>query len=249
MSSWPGLLSLVGAILVLGLIIGLLVRRWRRAGVDVDISLTLTFSALFAALSVIGAGITLANLLTAAQLSVTIPVREYWPTPPEGVEIATSGATATRLSGGFTSADLVVEGASSGARWLWASGQTLAILVPAAVAALIAIACFQLLRGRAFAPVVYRTAMVTALVVLVAGMGAQALSEFGASLISAEVLDISGATVTGAPEGWDVMALLPQSAMHMTIPLWPLGAAAGFAALGAILKAGARLQRDTEGLV
>ncbi|GAA3777095.1 hypothetical protein GCM10022240_30670 [Microbacterium kribbense] len=195
--SWMHLLVLLAAGLVLALVVFFIIRRWRRAGIDLDIAATLTAATLFAAISLLGAGLTLVELLTAAQLQMTVPVRQFWPQLPDGMTLTTAAGMPARIDGGFTSADLAVENVSEGARALWAIGQTLGVLVPAAIAVLIAIACFQLIRGRAFAPVVARMALVTAFVVLIGGVLAQALSEFAGSLVSNQLLSLNGVSIAG----------------------------------------------------
>lgn len=244
--SWMHLVVLVATMVVVIVIAVLVARRWRRQGVDTGIAVTLTGSAFFATVSLIAAILTFVGLLTQPQVQMTVPVQSFWPTLSAG-DAAIVGATgATRGGGGFTHADLAVDHVGAGARVLWATGQAVGVLVPAAIAALIAVACFQLLRGHAFAPVVARVALATAFVVLIGGILAPALSEFAGSLVSQDLLQNVGGAV---PEGWDPEGFFPHPAMQVTIPLWPVGAAFGFAALAAVLKYGTQLQRDTEGLV
>ncbi|MDL9978292.1 hypothetical protein [Microbacterium candidum] len=245
--SWAHILVLL---IIVGVIVALLVlaaRSWRRRGIDPTIGLTLTVSALAALFGVVAAIIVLVGSLMDTQLHITIPVSPFWPTLPPGTTI--SGTTATLAQGGFVEADVWVEGASSGARVLWGIGQALGALVPAAIAGLIAVACFQLLRGAAFAPVVARMAMITAVVVLVGGMASGIMSDIAGSMVSHELLAWTGATGgTGDPND-DPLQNWPMATSSFTLPLWPIGAGLGFAALAAILRYGTRLQKDTEGLV
>lgn len=245
--SWLHLAILIGGIAIVCLILVLTVRSWRRRSIDAVISITLTASAFYAAVALIGAVITFVNLLTSSQLSISVPVSVYWPQALPGVTI--TGPTATMAGGGFTRVEADVDGASGAVHVLWAAGQALGVLVPAAIAALIALACFQLLRGSAFAPVVARAAAITAIVVLIGGTAAEVLSEVAGSMASTELFAVTSASAAALPEGWDLDGLLPRPALDVTIPLWPIGAMFGFAALAAVLRYGSRLQRDTELLV
>ena len=241
------LLVLVAVVAAVVLLIVFALRRWRRSGTDPVIGATLTLSALYAVFAVIAAVLAFVGAVTTEAVSLTVPVREFWPALPEGVTLTTDGGTATKTGGGFTQADLTVAHASTGVHLLWASGQALSILVPAAIAGLIALACFQLLRGAAFSPVMARAALITAVVVLVGGSCADVLSDIAGSMASSELFDTVGAS--GPAPGVDLSTYLPQSALRVQIPLWPIGAGLGFAALAAIFRYGSRLQQDTDLLV
>lgn len=249
------LVHLVVLLAVLALVVAVIgfgVRGWRRRGLDVTVSVALSGSAVVAVVSLLMAVGTAISVMTATTVAFTIPVSPFWPAPPAGVTI-TDGPTAVAESGGFTTADVDVSGASAGARLFWALGQGIGFLVPAAIAALIAIACFQLLRGAAFARVVVRASMTTAVVVLVGGVATAVLSQIGGSMVSHELLTVTAVTAaTGAAlaDGTtDLGSLLPQPTMSIQVPFWPIGAGLGFAALAAIFRHGARLQHDTELLV
>lgn len=244
--SWMHLLILVVLVAAAVGVLALAWRSWRRKGTDAVISLTLTLSAFCAAIGVLGAIAAVVGALANTQVEMTVPVSTYWPVLPDGVTV--SGTTATVGGGGFTQADVWVEGASTGARVLWGIGQALGGLVPAAIAGLIALVCFQLLRGAAFAPVVARAAMITAVVVLVGGMSADVLCGIGGSMVSHELLAWTSASGTSDPAA-DPLLNWPQATFSANFPLWPIGAGLGFAALAAVFRYGGRLQRDTEGLV
>lgn len=47
----------------------------------------------------------------------------------------------------------------------------------------------------------------------------------------------------------DLSTWLPRPRFDLTLPFWPIAAGLAFAALATIFRYGARLQRDTEGLV
>lgn len=242
--SWVHLLVLLIVVGLVVLMLALATRNWRRRRIDSTVAITLSGAAIVAALLLLSAIGTVVSVLTSDTVQFTIPVNGYWPQLPDGVAVTTA---AHLEGGGFTTADVSVTGASTGARVLWALGQGIGFLVPATVAALIAITCFQLLRGIPFARIVVRAALVTAVVVLVGGLAADVLAQLGGSIVSHELLSVTAATGIGPDD--DILSLLPTPMMSVTIPLWPIGAGLGFAALAAVLKYGAALQRDTEGLV
>lgn len=45
------------------------------------------------------------------------------------------------------------------------------------------------------------------------------------------------------------MALIPAPAISVYINFWPIGAALAIAPLGAVFAVGAKLQRDTDGMI
>ncbi|MCT9820513.1 hypothetical protein N3K63_09490 [Microbacterium sp. W1N] len=246
---WHVLIPL--AILVVPIVlIVIFVRRARRARTTGDtspvVSLTLSLAAIWAAVSLIGAAIAFVVAL-AGTPTITIPVNQYWPTVP-GLTVD-SGPTASYVSGGFTQAEVTVEGLSPQTRWTWAAGQLLTGLVPVAIAGMIAVACFQLLAGRAFAPAVARLSLVTGIVVAVAGCAGELLSGIGGSMAANELLNVVSAHGTVIPGIDDPLSLLPTTSLDWSLPLWPIAAGLAFAALAAIFRYGSVLQRDTQGLV
>lgn len=249
--SWWHIAILLVVLVIIGAIVAVvLASRPARAGRPSTrvIGITLFLAAVWAGGSMVGAIMSFAFVfIPSAAQNIRMPVTPYWPLPVPGVTL--EGPTATVVSGGFLEAEVVVEGLSTGTRLLWASGQALEALVPGAIGALVAVVCFQLLRGAPFAPAVARAALITALVVLVGGIAEQILTGLGGSLASNEVLQLTSAEATGMPDGWDISTALPQPASGWTVTLWPIGAALGFAALAAVFRYGSRLQRDTEGLV
>ncbi|BDV29560.1 hypothetical protein [Microbacterium terricola] len=253
--SWFHLAIAAGVVLLLVGVIVLFaragLRRGRAAGSDSSspvVSVTLSLAAIWAGFAVIGAAIAVLTTLLQPQVQITVPVQEFWPALPEGTVV--EGTPATRVGGGFTSAGLLVDGLSTGARVCWAISQALGWLVPGAIAGLIAVACFQLLAGRAFAPVVARMAMVTAVVVMVGGIAAQVLGDIAGSMAAAEVLQWTSAEYEEVAGIEDVLqAWWPQPGFGITFPFWPIAAGLAFAALAAVFRYGSALQRDTEGLV
>lgn len=241
---------LVGGVVIVGLIVAYAVatRRARAAGDPSPVvSVTLSVAAIYAVVSLLAAVVALVSTLLTPQVTLTVPVAQYWPLPLPGVTIEPGDATV--VDGGFTHADLAVDGLSTAARTLWALGQFVGLLVPTAIAALIAVICFQLLRGAAFAPLVAHVAMITAVIVLVGGLASQLLCGVAGSMASNEALTIGGAQITGYPDDFDLWTALPQPTFMVSVDFWPFAAGLGFAALAAVFRYGSKLQRETEGLV
>ncbi len=212
------------------------------------ISLTMWVAAAWAAVSGISALVVAGLALWSPEVSITIPVQSFWPQLPPGVEL--DGITATRTSGGFTTADVTLGGLSFAVRLAWAISQAVALLVPATIAALIAGACMQLRAGRPFAPAIARMASITAVVVALGGIVAQVVGDLAGIGAAEQLLRWTGAEYPDVPGVDDVLgAWLPQPGFMLTFPFWPIAAGLAFAALAAILRYGSRLQRDTEGLV
>ncbi|MDN3310281.1 hypothetical protein QWJ90_05010 [Microbacterium oryzae] len=120
-------------------------------------------------------------------------------------------------------------------RWIVVGTQVLstaALLTPFVI---VAISSFQAAAGRPFHALTTRSMYIGAVVVAVTGLGSDVLSSIGQTAI---LRGLIGRGDAGYPEFFYVQSTL-----------WPLGAALLLAALAAIFRHGAQLQRDTEGLV
>lgn len=230
----------------------LFIRATRRARSRGDaspvVSLALSLSAAWAAFSLLGAAISVIQNLAADAPRMSVPVAPFWPDLLPGVTIDT-GPTAEVVGGGFTVAEVDVAGVSPLARGLWTTGQALWSLIPAAIAGLIAVACFQLLAGRTFDRIVVRMTMATAVIVAAGGTAAQLLSDIAGSMASQELFARESARWTEIPGVDDPFAWWPEATLNVTLPFWPIAAGLGLAALAAVFRYGSRLERDTEGLV
>ncbi|WP_217180954.1 hypothetical protein [Streptomyces sp. AC495_CC817] len=78
---------------------------------------------------------------------------------------------------------------------------------------------------------------------------AWAVTGIAGSMASFEALQIRSASWTAYPDDWSPQDALPQPAVFVPFEFWPLGVAAALLVVAAILRYGARLQKDTEGLV
>lgn len=196
-------------------------------------------------LLVVGA-VGLALNLASPSVTMDVPYSNVWPMPMPGVTIESSGAS---IEGSTTAvAQLTLSGLSPAPRILWAIGQLLSVLLPASVAFLVARAAGQMKAGAPFAPVLVRTIQICAVVILGAGVLGPLLTDVAGSVASNEAL-VFGASMTGYPDTWTVQDALPQPAVLVTLDLWPIGVAVALFVLSAAFRYGARLQKETEGLV
>ena len=250
MTSWLIIALPITAILVAVAIwrFSVAVRKSRRLGTgEPVVKLTCAVATIWAA-ACVGAAIAVLNALINTQVSIDFPVAGFWPRLPDSMRI--DGPTASLESGGFVEASGLVSGLGAPARICWAISQALWALVPGAIAAFIAVACAQLLRGRAFTEVVSRAAVITAVIVAAGGFAAQVLGDIAGALAADEVLRIVSAEYSEIPGIEDPLgAWWPRPGFNISLPFWPIAAGLGFAALAAIFRFGSRMQRDTEGLV
>jgi hypothetical protein len=155
---------------------------------------------------------------------------EYWPAPaPSGTAF---------LSGGFTDAHFTaIDILSTPVRGILATGGIIGTLVTVALAGLIALACFRFMQGKPFAPDLARLSLIAASVVLVGGIAAQVVGQYGGMRALAEIVSAGlGPRGVRAADVW-------------SIDWWPLWLAVGLAAFSALMRHGTVLQRETEGLV
>jgi len=221
---------------VLALIIRVVVWRGRRRGrkgIALDIALTLSAWWLL--------GVTFFAVMQTIQL-VTAP----WTAVTSSDAYADWGSDSTCAGmspetgpaldcAGIDSMRFTLVGISLGAKLLLLGGQLLTSVLLALPAALLAVIARNALRGRPFAPAVARWLYLGAGVVLVAGIGAAILTSLGTHTALHEVLPAEGVQ---AP-----------SIVRFAIDPLILGGAVVAAALGAVFQHGARLQKETEGLV
>lgn len=251
-----GWMTSIAAILIVMLIVGVIaafiVAVVRRRGATDDptslVRITRVIAILWAAISVVGAIAMLLVLLLAPTVSITMPIARFWPQLPDHVVV--EGPEATRVSGGFDSVTLDIDGLSTGARVTWAISQTVSWLVPGSIALLAAVACTHVLSGRAFAPVVARMASLAAMVVAGGGVLAQVIGDIAGSIASEQVFAREGGSWQEMPGIEDPFsAWIPQSTLVINFPFWPIAAGLGLAVLSVILRHGSRLQNDVKGLV
>ncbi|MCM3695234.1 hypothetical protein [Microbacterium oleivorans] len=190
------------------------------------------------------AWVILAILTTVLRWSTTdtfsfsdLPLWANWPTAlPCDMTSETGGGMVIDCAH-FTSGSVTVVGIEAGYRLLLAVGEILTLLVSAVPGLVIAVISERAVRGHAFARRASVWMMAGAVTVLVAGTLGPVLSSLAQQYIARAVLPADSATLGASPF------------ISIDAPLWPLGIALALLALSVIFRQGARLQRETEGLV
>ena len=243
---WPdlggALLWIAVGLLVIAILITLL--AWdarRRRSPHPVLDVTSALARIWLAITALGLILTVWRWLSGGDVWVpSVPVSLAWPEPLPCEQAGPSEATTTALMcAHVTTADATIALLGAGTRAVLALGEILGLVLAATPAALVLAVCTQALRGAPFSRVVGRWLLVSAVVVLVAGLGAELATGAGRALAAAEVLP---------PPGSDA-AVTASEIYRLTVPLWPIGASCALAALGAVFRRGAVLQRETEGLV
>lgn len=199
------------------------------------------------AIALLGAVANVAAALFNTQTELTFAVEPFWPTFPKGTHI--EGPTAHLDDGGLTSATALLSGLSTTVKVCWAISQALRWLLPATLALLVTIMCRSLLRGSAFAPAVARVMLGAAVVVVIGGTAMAVLGDMAGGMAAQQLLDYDFSKVPHAGAIDWMEDMWPKAAFDVTIPVWPIGAGLGLAALSAVFRYGSRLERDTAGLV
>lgn len=190
--------------------------------------------------------ISIMRCFSSGPFAMTVPVSSFWPALNPGVTV--EGPTAHVVDGGFTSADVSVSGLQAGTRIIWTLGDIASSAVLLTICVLVALACWQLLRGNPFAPVLSNAAGWAALAVLIGGLLAQILHAVAGVRASEALLQL---TTWSSPDvhGQELPTGLPQSDGSWTIVWWPVGLALLLAAFAAMVRYGGVLQRDVDGLI
>lgn len=156
-----------------------------------------------------------------------------------------AGKSGAIVDAGYETAWLSISGLPVETRWLMYAETAL----PALAVVVISVAVFWLsillLRGRPFVRSLTRLVGVTALVVMVAGIGAQVF----ASAARASVVEFLDAQVITAGSNMTDSSYEGLSYWTLNLDLAPVGWALSLALVAAAFELGQRLQRDTEGLV
>ncbi|SEB85696.1 hypothetical protein SAMN04489806_1960 [Paramicrobacterium humi] len=155
-----------------------------------------------------------------------IPVSADAAASVAGAEAGANGLAAAT----FTGADAHVANASGLVRLLVGSHALLSMVVEVSVAATISILCIALVRGRPFVPLLRRSIVALAFVLVIVGSLARAALAFANLELATE---------------WDLAAFPPAAVFDFT----PMIVGVVLALLATAFTVGERLQRDTEGLV
>ncbi len=230
---WPSLLKIGIAFAVIAAIVGVVVWNGRRRGSrTIALDAALTLAGWWILLGGVGAVIVIVKGFSSDWVELhgettyaTIP----W---PAGLPCWSSGDTsATMLSCGHESLnDFIVVNASLGLRLLAAGAQLTTLALTTLPAVVVAVICFQMLRGRPFSRAVPRALTGAAISVLVLGVAADLLGTVAATAGLREALP--------ADSAWHPVAY------QLTVPPWPFAAALGLVALAAVFRQGMRLEQE-----
>ena len=192
-----------------------------------------------------------AEILMAPSLEIRMPVEEFWPSLPPGASV--EGATAQVVSGGFTQALVEVQGLAAGTRWLLGTTALLqgvaAIFIGAAVISM----CNGYISKSTFRPVLVKWFTVTAVVIMVCGLGWQITESIAGMQASVQVLGFDGsqfgAVATEREDLRDITGIPTPVYLEINLNFWPIWAGLGLFSIAQIFKRGLQMQKDTAGLI
>lgn len=136
---------------------------------------------------------------------------------------------------------LAVPHADLGTMLMQAAGNMLLQLPTITIGVFVAILCQRIIRNAPFAAELARLSWIGAGVFFVAGFAGQALSDFVAHRLALIAFGLIKAN--------DPSADLPTPVWPSSLDLWPLWGALALTVLAVLIRHGARLQKDSEGLV
>ncbi|MFJ6678266.1 hypothetical protein ACIQLK_03950 [Microbacterium sp. NPDC091382] len=234
---WSGVgLAIIGALIAL-----MVWDARRRKSPSVLLDVIAMMARVWVAIVLLGVGLLIVRGFTTAPYDIAaMPISLVWPTDLPCQTSRDDSAGAVELY--CTSADTAratITGLSGGLRALLVAGDAISLLVAGIPGLVVAVLSQRAITGPAFATRTSRWLLGSAIVVLIAGTLGPLLTDIGAALVAQEVLPAAGADA--AVTAGRTFAIAP--------PAWPLGVALGLAALSVIFRQGARLQRETEGLV
>ena len=191
-----------------------------------------------------------ATTLWDQNITMVLPVKQFWPVLPENVDIQTPLAVVE--SGGFSQAVVSVSGLDQAAR-LWLAGANLAqAAVAVGVGLVIVRLCTSVMNRSLFAPSLVRGVRQVAGVVLLGGMLGQGFQLVGGSIGAHQVLGATAWGQTGETIPWnDIHNIigLPSVAYEWEFSFWPVGIALVLMVLAELFRLGSKVQKDAEGLV
>lgn len=233
----PSLLKIGIALTATALVVGLVVwSRRRRGSQTVALDAALTLSGWWILLSTASGVIFIVKAFTVDWAELTGEAAYAWIPWPAELPCSTFGdSSATMLMCGSEPLnDFTVVNASLGLRILAASAQLASLALSTLPAVVVAVICFQTLRGRAFSHTVTRALTGAAIAVLVLGVTADLLSSISATAGLREALPPDSA--------WYPVAY------QLTVTPWPFAAALGLIALAAVFRHGIRLEQERAAL-
>ncbi|MFF7294257.1 hypothetical protein ACFY9N_17135 [Microbacterium sp. NPDC008134] len=217
----------------------------RRGSRTLALDVALTLSSWWTILSAIGLVFVLIKAFTADFAEVAgAPMNVAWSEnlPCRTGELTSGDAGPLLWCASASASDITISQPSVDVRALSAAAQAVAVLYSTIPAVLIAVICFQTLRGRPFTRTITRTLIGGAIVAVVLGIANDVLPGIAATVALRSVLPIDH-------------DLYPHT-FQITVTPFPVVAALALIALAAVFRQGMRLQREnaalqkeTEGLV
>lgn len=237
-SVWDSLRFIGIALAVIAVVIGLFVWIGRRRGSrTIALDAALTISGMWIILSTIGAIVIVAKVFQVdwAELSGRTLVWVDWSSSIPCMQPDLSTTTgATLQCGGTELTEFTVANASLGLRALAGAAQLSTGVLTTLPAVILAVICFNTLRGRAFTRTITRALVGGAIAVLVFGVASDLLSSIAATAGLREVF---------APDSpW-----YPPR-FQLTVTPLPFVAALMLAALAAVFRQGMKLQNERDAL-
>lgn len=211
---------------------------------------------LYAGLELVGTVINAIAMLVNDAVQVALPVQQFWPETYPWITLDPA-PMASVVSGGFTSADVVVTGLGTDARLWLTAGNVVQGLTFVVIAAVIGLLCHRLLGGSPFRPLLARSMTWAAVAITVGGTAWQILLQTGGGIASRQVLEFSGwGSDAPSPEmmdyintHFDIATGLPMPYSNFQVEFWPLFLGLALAAVAIAFRYSERLQKDSEGLV
>lgn len=145
----------------------------------------------------------------------------------------------------YESVALTLTDVPASARWLFAAQAGVTALAVVGVLLTLLWLCLRVLRTRPFGRSVTAALAASAALISIGGLASQALEATAqAAIVSHIGPDITGGADTARPEGYEGLA-----GYALNLDLTAVGVGVALAVVALAFQIGARLQRDTEGLV
>ncbi len=237
-SIWDSLRFMGIALAAVALVIGLFVWLGRRRGsTTVALDAALTISGMWIALNALGAVILVVKVFQVgwAELSGRTLVWVDWPASLPCLDPTMSTTTGAILEcRGTELTDFTVANASLGLRALAGAAQLSGLILATLPAVILAVICFNTLRGRAFSRTITRALIGGAVAVLVFGVASDLLGSIAATAGLREVF--------ASDSEWY------PSQFQLTVTPLPFVGALMLAALAAVFRQGLKLQQERDDL-
>lgn len=236
-SVWDSLRFIGIALVAIAVVVGLFVWIGRRRGSKtVALDAALTISGMWIILNVLGGVVIVVKVFQVgwAELSGRTLVWMDWPASLPCLDPTLSTPPGAVLHcGGTELTDFTVENASLGLRSLAGAAQFSTLALTTLPAVILAVICFNTLRGRAFSRTITRALVGGAIAVLVFGVASDLLSSIAAT---------AGLRVFPSDSAWY------PSQFQLTVTALPFIGALMLAALAAVFRQGLRLQQERDDL-